>query len=144
MGKKVDLWSAGVVLLEMLYGKPPQAIQLDDSNNRYIRKWVEYSIHGKDEELKALLAPPETLTNQHTFAILEYCLEFKASERKSAAEILRLVSDPPPQSLMETVALSSSPSDPPPHLWLGSNGVTIPLDVLRNPSSWGTFLSSGS
>ena len=45
---------------------------------------------------------------------------------------------------METVALSSSPSDPPPHLWHGTNGVTIPLHVLHNPSSLGTFLSSGS
>ena len=67
MGKKVDLWSAGVVVLEMLYGKPPQAIQLEDQNSLYyIRKWLKYSIYHKDNELKVLLAPPETLTNQQT------------------------------------------------------------------------------
>ena len=101
MGKKVDVWSAGIVVLEMLNGKP-QSQSISLSYTQYIGKWAEYKYTKREEDLKALLKAPKGLNNKQTLDVLCYCLEFEPSDRKTATEILSLVW-PKPQSSVKKV-----------------------------------------
>jgi len=84
MGRKVDLWSTGVTVLEMLWVKPP-LFEVDVA--KYIRMWVK----EQHDAIRELLRAPEWLTNKNTMDVLKYCLEFNANDRKTAAEILKIV-----------------------------------------------------
>ena len=95
------MWSAGIVVLEMLNGKP-QSQSISLSYTQYIGKWAEYKYTKKDEDLKALLKAPEDLKNQQTLDVLRYCLEFEPSDRKTAIEILSLVWPKPQPSVKKS------------------------------------------